>query len=146
MGFRISMVLTTPPVRSEDRRRLEWSVGWVRFGTYGLVFVLPPSDVAAAEAFCRSRNSPETADRMRVEVELERSGLVLVERHAPWGDGVDWSRSEIARFRWTASRGQWTLQVPGDGGWKRYDGIGPTSAITPLLAEVERDPHFVFWG
>lgn len=83
---------------------------------------------------------------MRVEFEAERSGLVLVERHAPWRDGMEWSRSEIARFRWTATRRRWTLQSPGDGGWKRYDEIGPTPAIVPLLAEVERDPHCVFWG
>lgn len=117
-----------------------------RSGTYDLVVVLPPSDVAAAEAFCRSRNSPETTDQMRMELEVERSGLVLVERHAPWRVGMEWSRSEVARFRWTATRRQWTLQVPGDGGWTRYDGIGPTPAIAPLLAEVERDPQFVFWG
>jgi Protein of unknown function (DUF3024) len=113
---------------------------------YALVTVLPVSDVAAAEAFCRSRNSPEMADRMRVELEVQRSGLVLVERHVPWRDGMEWSRSEIARFRWTATRRQWTLQVPADGGWKRYDGIGPTAAIAPLLTEVERDPQFMFWG
>jgi len=78
--------------------------------------VSPPSDVAAAEVFCRSRNSLDTADQVQVALEVERSGLVLVERHAPWRDGMEWSRSEIARFRWTATKRQWTLQVPGDGG------------------------------
>jgi len=30
--------------------------------------------------------------------------------------------------------------------WHRYDRIGPSPHIDPLLAEIEADPTSIFWG
>jgi hypothetical protein len=110
--------------------------------------VLPDADVAQVRAFCADRIPSEVAHQVRLEVEFERSAVVIVERRAPWRKdfGPEWSREEIARFRWTATKREWMLQSPDRGGWRRYDGIGSTPAIGPLLAEVERDPYGIFWG
>lgn len=30
--------------------------------------------------------------------------------------------------------------------WRRYEWLAPKRTFAPLLAEVERDPTFLFWG
>ena len=46
----------------------------------------------------------------------------------------DWSTSEIARLRYVAARGEWTLYWRDrNGRWHRYARIKPSSAITTLL-------------
>jgi hypothetical protein len=61
--------------------------------------------------------------------------------------GPEWTRFPIARLRFTASRGEWTLC------WRdrnlafhRYTRTGPTSDVGALLAEIEADPTNIFWG
>ena len=56
-------------------------------------------------------------------------------------------RQEIARLRFTKSKGVWTLYWPdGKSRFHRYEDLDPTSKVDRLLAEIASDPVCIFWG
>jgi DUF3024 family protein len=56
-------------------------------------------------------------------------------------------RSVIAQFRFNARSGLWSLYWRDRNlRWRLYDNIAPTKNFEMLLAEVDRDPTYIFWG
>jgi hypothetical protein len=110
--------------------------------------MLPPHDLEAARRFCEGRSPSGLRDEVRVELEEGRGALVVAERRAPWSaDDAEWSSTPVARLRYTTTKKQWTLDcMRASGRWQRYDLIGPTPSVDPLLAEIDRDPTGIFWG
>lgn len=111
--------------------------------------MLPGLDVAAIRHYCEQRVPPHALHQVRSELELTRGAATILECRAPWREGVgpEWTRRGVARFRYTAKSGLWTLfHSDRNGRWHRYDLLGPTSDIRVLLDEVDRDPTCMFWG
>ena len=111
--------------------------------------MLPKLDVAAVRAYCEQRVPPHALHQVRVEAVLTRGAVTIVERRAPWREdyGPEWSTGGIARLRYTAARGEWTLYWRDrNARWHRYDLIDPSSNITDLLREIDTDPTCIFWG
>jgi hypothetical protein len=86
---------------------------------------------------------------VRVEVDVAERHLTVVECRAPWRSemGVQWTRSPIARLRYTKTTRLWSLY------WRdrnlrfhAYDLVAPTASIAELLDELDRDPTAIFWG
>ena len=86
---------------------------------------------------------------MRVDCEIDRSYLTVVERRAPWRPdfGPDWTRLPIARLRYTKASKTWTLY------WQdrslrfhRYDRSEPSVNVYVLIDEIDCDPTGIFWG
>lgn len=111
--------------------------------------MLPEADVARIQELCDTRVPSEARDDVRVELERERQAVNIVECRPPWREdfGPEWSRMPIARLRYVASRGLWTLYYHRHTGrWERYPLLGPSRRLGDLLAEVTQDPICVFWG
>lgn len=75
--------------------------------------------------------------------------MTLIERRAPWRPefGPEWTRSPVARLRWSVRSRDWTLFWRDRNlRWHRYDYAAPTSDIATLLDEIDRDPTGIFWG
>jgi hypothetical protein len=93
--------------------------------------------------------SPRVAHLIRLEIDVKGGYVTILECRPPWlpDMGPEWTRFPIARLRFTASRGEWTLY------WRdrnlafhRSTRIGPSSDVAALLAEIEADPTRIFWG
>ncbi|WP_138974303.1 DUF3024 domain-containing protein [Patulibacter medicamentivorans] len=109
--------------------------------------MLPEDEVERARALCRARSSEALADQVRIELEVDRGALTIVEVQASWHARTEWTRLPVARLRFAKGTGLWTLYAPGrDARWRRYEGIGPAASVGPLLREVDRDPTGAFWG
>jgi hypothetical protein len=111
--------------------------------------VLPGLDVAVIRHFCEQRVPPQALHQVRSELVLSRSAATIVERRAPWREdfGPEWTSRGVARLRYTAKSGLWTLfHSDRNGRWHRYDLIGPTREVRVLLDEIDRDPTGIFWG
>jgi len=70
----------------------------------------PPSlDIAAVSAYCEQRVPPHALHQVRMEAVVNRHAVTLVERHAPWRPefGPEWTRSSVARLRWSVSQREW---------------------------------------
>ena len=99
--------------------------------------------------WCAERVPEHACHQVRVECEVDRSYLTIVERRAPWRAdfGPEWTRLPIARLRYTKASKKWTLY------WRdrnlrfhRYDRIEPSADVAALIDEIDRDPTGIFWG
>jgi hypothetical protein len=111
--------------------------------------VPPVLDIAAIRHFCEQRVPPHALHQVRLELEASRGAVTIVERRAPWREDFvsQWTSLAIARFRYTAKTGLWTLYSRDrNQRWHRYDPIAPDADILVLLNEVDRDPTGIFWG
>jgi hypothetical protein len=110
--------------------------------------VLRESDIARIREMCDARVPSEACDEVRVELERERQAINIVELRPPWRDdlGPEWSRLPVARLRYVATKGLWTLYyLRHTGRWERYPLLGPTRRVDELLAELAADPICLFW-
>jgi hypothetical protein len=110
---------------------------------------LPEIDVVRVQRWCRSRVPEQLRSEVRVEADLTERSVTILECRPPWpagGDG-EWTRSAIARLRYTKSTRLWSLY------WRdqhsrfhEYDRVTATASVADLLAEIDRDPTAIFWG
>ncbi|MBA2346930.1 MAG: DUF3024 domain-containing protein [Solirubrobacterales bacterium] len=115
---------------------------------------LPEHDVEKLRDFCQARVPDRALDQVRVELELSPGAATIVEVRAPWREdyGPDWTRSALARLRYTMRTGVWTLYSRNFRGpidppkFRRYPFVGPSAKIEVLIEEIERDPMCAFWG
>lgn len=113
---------------------------------------LPEADVARIEKYCADASSPEHADIARIECEVNGNAVTIVEasRMSPERGG-DWLRVPAARLRYNQTAGEWTLYCfDRNSKAKRYDLWDPDfvqpGTVKEILAEIEADPTFIFWG
>jgi hypothetical protein len=115
----------------------------------GGVVLLPEIDVAWVQRWCRVRVPEHVRDVVRVEAEVAKRHVTIVECRPPWraDAGAGWTRFPIARLRYTQATRLWSLY------WRdrnqrfhEYDGIPATENVEELLAELDRDPTAIFWG
>ncbi|MGH3192655.1 MAG: DUF3024 domain-containing protein [Streptosporangiaceae bacterium] len=110
---------------------------------------LPELDIARVRHWCEERVPAHARDQVRAECEAGPRHLTIIERRPPWRPSTDpeWTRSPIARLRYTQANRTWTLY------WRdrnlrfhRYDRLPPSPHIDDLLQEIDRDPTAIFWG
>jgi Protein of unknown function (DUF3024) len=110
---------------------------------------MPALDIAAVRAYCEQRVPPHAIHQVRVEAIVDARAVTIVERRAPWRPeyGPQWTTGPVARLRYTAARREWTLYWRDrNQRWHRYPDHQPTSDVTELLEEIDRDPTGIFWG
>lgn len=110
---------------------------------------LPELAVAEVRRWCEDRVPAGARHQVRVECEADGRQITIIERRAPWREdfGPDWTRSPVARLRYTRTTGTWQLF------WRdrnlafhAYERLAPSPVVADLLAEIDRDPTLVFWG
>jgi hypothetical protein len=96
---------------------------------------------------CRRCSPPEHADQLRTVYEIEGHSVTMYEERPPW-DGVgEWTRSGIARFRFSRSRREWRLYwMRQDLRWHLYDPDEMPPDLDSLVAAVEADKYGAFFG
>jgi hypothetical protein len=101
------------------------------------------------QRWCHGRVPEHVRSEVRVEVDVADRHLTIVECRAPWRAdfGPGWTRSPIARLRYTKATRLWSLY------WRdrnqrfhEYDRAPATESVEELLAEVDRDPTAIFSG
>jgi hypothetical protein len=62
---------------------------------------------------CERLGPPET-DRIRLTATVEANAIVVADERAPWDDSAgEWTTTPVARLRWAATRGEWSLSGAG---------------------------------
>ena len=95
----------------------------------------------------RRLSRPEHADKVRFVFEVDGHIVSIYEERPPW-DGVgEWTRTGIARFRYTRTRGSWTLYwMRRDLKWHAYDPEAMPGDLESLVALVNEDRYGAFFG
>ena len=87
-------------------------------------------------------------EQARVECEITDRHVTIIEARPPWdGSDREWTRFPIARLRYTASTGLWSLY------WRDrnlkfhiYEGKDPTKSVQSLLDHIGSSGDPIFWG
>jgi hypothetical protein len=109
---------------------------------------LPELDIARVRRWCDQRVPGHARDQVRMECQIGLRHLTIVERRPPWREGLgpEWTRSPIARLRYTRADHIWTLYWPDrHSRFHVYDRLAPSPRVEDLLMEIERDPTSIFW-
>ncbi|MGI8433448.1 MAG: DUF3024 domain-containing protein [Nocardioidaceae bacterium] len=108
---------------------------------------LPETDVHRIRLWCRKRVPEHLWAQLRVEADVETQHVTIVEVRPPW-DGVgEPTRFPIARLRYAATTGLWSLY------WRDrnlkfhvYDRKRPTKSVQALLDYLDDSGDPIFWG
>ena len=98
-------------------------------------------------AYC-ARKIPESARaRVRLELEFDDNHVTLVETRPHFPNPTQWRRLPVARFRFNAGSGTWSLDCPNlreKGGWRPYP-VQPGRDLDKLIAALDADVNGKFW-
>jgi hypothetical protein len=110
---------------------------------------VPEVDLARIRRYCEGRVPAHVRDQVRLEVDVRGTAVTIVECRAPWKPefGPVWTRLPVARLRFVAASGVWTLNWRDrNEAWHRYTRIEPSKHLDALLADTAPDPTAIFWG
>lgn len=85
--------------------------------------------------------------QVRVEADVKPRSVTIVEVRPSWDAQGEEMRFPIARLRYTANSGLWSLYWPDRN--LRFHAYGlaqPTTTVQNLLDHVDRDETAIFWG
>lgn len=109
---------------------------------------IPELDAARVGRWCRERVPKHLWNELQVQCDITDRHITIVEVRPPW-DGADelWTRFPIARPRYTATTGLWSLY------WRdrhlrfhAYKRLPPSPSIGVLLDHIEHSGGTIFWG
>ena len=86
-------------------------------------------------------------DQLTHNFRFVRSDVELYERRQNYRERGQFIEHTVAKFRYNAKRGSWTLfWADRNLRWHSYDGFADRRDFLDLLREVEKDPTCIFWG
>ena len=108
---------------------------------------IPETDLDRIRLCCRERWPEDQWNQTKVEADVADRHVDIVEVRPPW-DGVgEHTRFPIARLRYTASTGLWTIY------WRdqnlkfhEYKRKRPSKQVQTLLDHIESSGDPIFWG
>ena len=93
-------------------------------------------------AFCERRGPPAVRDQVRLELEFAGSEVSIIESRPHFRDTGLWTRLPVARFRFNAASGTWSLDSPDllhKRGWRPYP-APPSRDLERLIRMSTRIP------
>ena len=99
-------------------------------------------------ALCERRAPASGRAGLRLDLEFADNHVTLVESRPRADDPASWQQLAIARFRYNAAAGTWTLLCPAFGGkdaWRPYP-AAPTREFDRLVATLDEDTTGIFWS
>jgi hypothetical protein len=97
--------------------------------------------------YCAPHPRAEVRRVLRYGFEFASSHVILFEERPHFERSSEWTRLDIAKFRWVAARGEWQLYCQfRDLKWRAYRPRPSARTFGALLREVEADRTGIFWG
>ena len=90
---------------------------------------------------------PHAQNKVHIGYLVKGMAITLFERRPYWKDNTVWTKSDIARVRYSKAAGEWPLYCREQHGkWHAYDPLPPTPDFGVVLREIKADPTGIFWG
>lgn len=109
---------------------------------------IPVDDGLRIGLWCREQTPEESCGVMRIECEIADRHVTVFDARAPW-DGSDglWSRTPVARLRYTGTTGLWSLYwCDSAGRFHEYRSRRPAKRVQTLLDHLAHSGDPIFWG
>lgn len=85
--------------------------------------------------------------QIRLHHTIRGNTVTLYEIRPGFDNSAVWVKTPIARFRFDADTGLWSLYWrDGNRRWRHYEDLAPNRNLELLISEVDRDPTSIFWG
>ena len=85
--------------------------------------------------------------QIRLHHTIRGNSVTLFEIRPGFDKSAVWVKTPIARFRFDARTGLWSLYWHDrNRRWRRYEDLAATRNLASLINEVDRDPTSIFWG
>lgn len=112
---------------------------------------IPDSIRATTEAyldrFIVNRVPKHAQNKVRIGYIAKGMIITLFEQRPYFKNKAIWTKSDIARVRYSKTDGTWTLYYRDrNGKWHVYDPLPPTPDIGAVLQVIKADPTGIFWG
>lgn len=108
---------------------------------------MPETDLLRIGRWCRERVPEHARDQVRVECEIAQRHVTIFETRPPWNGQGDWTHFPIARLRYTASTGLWSLYWRDrNAKFHEYARKRPTKDVQALLDYLGSHEDPIFWG
>ncbi len=105
------------------------------------------ADTLLIGRWCREQSPAEMLDQVRVECEIADRHVTINETRPPWDGRGDWIAEHVARLRYTASTGVWTLYwCDRNSSFHLYTPTPPTKNVQALLEHIAESGDPIFWG
>ena len=102
---------------------------------------------AHLDRYCVGLIPKHVQDKVRIGYLAKGMAITLFEQRPYWKDKSIWTKSDVARVRYTKADGTWTLYCRDQHGkWHAYDPLPPTPDYGAVLREIKADPTGIFWG
>ncbi len=113
---------------------------------------LPPAVRPKAEstlaAYCAELVPFRVRDEVRVTYGFRGDTATIYEERPHFQDpAAAWTRHPVAQMRYDRDAGTWALfWRRATRRWQCFEEFSPTSDIDRVLAEIDANPHGIFWG
>lgn len=110
--------------------------------------MVPDEGIEQVRAWADSKVPEHLRDEIRMEVDVGGRTLTIYECRPSWHpDMTEWTRTSVARLRYTKYLREWSLYWPDrNGEFHEYDLAEPSEEVKELLEEIDADPTGIFWG
>ena len=96
---------------------------------------------------CRKRSPESTKDQYRTEYEIDGQSVILFEVRSVWDDPSQYIEAPFAKLTYVGTRNEWQLfWQRADMKWHRYVPLAASKDLRVLVNEIEKDPHYCFFG
>ncbi len=86
-------------------------------------------------------------DKVRVGYIAKGMAITLFEQRPHWKNKSVWTKSDVARIRYSKANGEWTLYFKDrNEKWHAYEPLPSTPDFGKVLREIQADPTGIFWG
>ena len=97
--------------------------------------------------YCEARVPAHVSHKVTMGFSVRGNAVTLFERRPRFNAPKEWLEHGVARFRYNATTGTWSLYCMWrDLKWHGYRSRGPAKRFETLLNEVHADPTGIFWG
>lgn len=108
---------------------------------------IPETDLFRIERWCREQVPAHLWDQVRVESEVAARHVTIIETRPFYTGEGDWTKSPIARLRYTASTGEWSIYWRDrNSKFHEYDRKAPSKNVQELLDYIASHEDPIFWG
>ena len=115
---------------------------------------MPIPDAIRTEAeshldhYCVGLIPKHAQDKARIGYIVMGMAITLSEQRPHWKDKTIWTKSDIARARYSKTDGEWTLYCQDrNSKWHAYEPLPPpTPDFGAMLKEIDEAPTGIFWG
>lgn len=104
--------------------------------------VLPELAIAKVKRFCDQKIPAHVRNQLVWVVETRGRAIMIYEKRPPWRAdyGPEWTKREIAQFRYDPEFKTWTLYWANrNGKWLKVPDAPPAGDVEPLLSIVQEN-------